>query len=60
MAALFAAEIQVPFDHFLDDVAIPNFRPDDFPAVLGQRFIEAEIAHDGRDERRVFQPAALE
>ncbi len=55
VAALFAAEIEISCNHFLDHVAIAHFCADDFAAIRGKCLIQAEIAHHRRDQRVVAQ-----
>ena len=60
MAALFAAEIQISLHHFLNDIAIANFRPDNFAADRAERFIEPEVAHHRGDQRLLREPAGFQ
>ncbi len=58
--ALLAAEIQVLPHHFLDHVAVADFRPDDLAAMRRERFVEPEVAHHRGDEGVLSQLSAAQ
>ena len=55
VTALFAAEIKILRNHFLNHVAIAHFSANDFAAVGGERFVQSEVTHFGRDQRVVAE-----
>jgi hypothetical protein len=58
VARLLAAEVVAAADHLLDHVAVADGRRDDADAALAHRDVEAQVAHHGRDERRLLELAA--
>src|SRR4029077_9907129 len=60
VTALLAAQVQILFHHFLDDVAIADFCAQDLSASGSERFVQTEIAHDGGDERVLLEAAAAQ
>ena len=60
VAALFAAEIELPRDHFFDHITIPDFGANYLSAVLGEDFIQTKVAHHRCDERVVAELTGLQ
>ena len=60
MSALLAADIVSIAEHGFDDIAVADLGAEDFSPVGFEGFIEAEVAHDGGNQRAAFKAAALE
>ena len=57
MARLLAAERQAAREHLLHHVLVADRAADQVDARVAQRELEADVAHDGRDDRVALQPA---
>ena len=60
MSALLAADIVSIAEHGFDDIAVADLGAEDFSTVGFEGFIEAKVAHDGRNQGAAFEAAALE
>ena len=60
VTALFAAEVEFLLHHFLNHIAVADFRAHHFAAVRCECFIQAKIAHDGGHDRILLQPTRLQ
>ena len=54
---LLAADRQVPFDHFFHDVLVAHGAPDQLDVARLQRQLQADVAHDGRDDAVALEAA---
>ena len=59
VSALLAADIVSIAEHGFDDIAVADLGAEDFSTVGFERFIEPEVAHDGRNQGAAFEAAAL-
>ena len=50
VATLLAAEVELLFHHFFDDVAITHFGAHHSSGLRGKRFIKTKIAHHRGDD----------
>ena len=58
VAALFAADVEIAFDHLLDHVTVADLRAENLAADLRERFLQAVIAHH-RGHQRILRETAL-
>jgi hypothetical protein len=57
---LFAAEVEVSLQHFVDDVLVADGGAHDFSSGFLDRGVDAGVAHDGGDERVVGEGSLRE
>ena len=59
VAGLFAADIVAVFAHLFDDVAVADLSLDGIKVIFGHRFVQTDVAHNGRHDRILLQAAAF-
>ena len=59
VAGLFAADIVAVFAHLFDDIAVADLSLDGIKVIFGHRFVQTDVAHNGRHDRILLQATAF-